>query len=165
MINNSSSFYLALLLTAGGITLILLALNRKRKIELTKSNIYLRSPIKILNVNLIENNSNGEVSIGPLTDKASIVLVKYQYEFQNKIYENHTVFPNEIEWIKPRVSSFNLFEQLKSGQLSHCYINSVNPTEALLFLGWTPYLKQHILGVFSAGVLIFATGMFFAYIS
>jgi hypothetical protein len=113
-------------------------------------------------VNLIPNVNMADVtSSTPLLDKTSMVLVKYRYYYNQEKFESREIFPHHIEYVKPRISAFDLYEELKSGRMSHCYVNSKNPNNSFLFIGFTPYLKNHITGVLATGILITFLGLFF----
>ncbi len=107
----------------------------------------------------------GETVLGPLDERTSIVLTRYKYTWNGKIYESQKVFPLEIEWMKPRISLFSLFEDLKAKRLNHCFIDTSMPSQAVLFRGWSPYLKKHIISVFVSGVLVFLLGILSAMFS
>lgn len=136
-----------------GVGFIYLAYIRKKAIERTLESIYKSVPMEVLEVGIFPNYLYGETVAGPLEERTSMILTRYRYIWNGKVYESCMVFPLEIEWIKPRISLFSLFEDLKAKRLNRCFVDSLNPSRAVLFRGWSPYLKQNIIGIFASGIL------------
>lgn len=144
-----------------GASLMFFAWHSKKVVDQTLEDVYQMTPMEVVHVNIIPNYFYGDVPVGPLTEKTSAVLVKYRYVFGGHTYEGRRIFPLEIECAKPRISTFTLFEQIKSGQLNHCFVDASMPTRSVLFRGWSPYLKSHVMGVFFSGVIVFVCGVAF----
>lgn len=128
------------------------------QITRSESNFFRPTQIKILDVNLVHNNLT-ENLYGVLNEKSSIVLVRYEYLVNGKTYQSRRVFPLDVEWIKPRISPFSLFEDIKAGRISECYFDVQKPSVALLFPGRSPYLKKNVIGVCASGAVVALLGM------
>jgi hypothetical protein len=85
-----------------------------------------------------------------------MVIVGYGYQVNGRSYVSDAVFPIEVEWFKPRISPLSLIDDIESGRLKSCHVNAQHPSEALLFTGWSPYLRSHVLGVSMSGALLIA---------
>jgi hypothetical protein len=90
-----------------------------------------------------------------------MVLVHYTYQREGRTFWSRRVFPLDVEWIRPRVPPLKLFEDLKAGRLAHCYVEASNPVNAVIFPGWSPYLRRHVVGVAVSGVTVLILGLFF----
>lgn len=144
-----------------GVCLISLAWVRKKTIESTLETNYKPVPMEVLDINIIPTYLHDGNAIYPLNERNSSVLVRYKYIWNGEVYESRRIFPLEIEWMSPRISSFSLFNNLKAKRLNKCFVNSLNPSQAVIFRGWSPYLKQHVFWVFISGILILVTGILF----
>jgi hypothetical protein len=140
-------------LIAGGAALMLLAAFRARSISRTYSPAFVLTPMRVVDVNLVPIDLTGEPVTGALTERTSMVLINYVYTFNGQSFQSRDVFPLRVEWMRPRVSPFKLFEDLKSGRISSCYVDSKRPSHAVIFKGWTPYLRSHVVGVTVGGLL------------
>lgn len=155
---------LVLILLLFGIGLIYLAYIRKKVIEQTLEAVYKSVSMEVLKVNIVPNYLYGEAMAGgSLDERTLIVLTRYRYIWNGKTYESQRIFPLEIEWINPRISSFSLFEDLKAKRLNRCFVDIFRPSQAVLFRGWSPYLKWHIIRVFLSGILILLIGILIVY--
>lgn len=150
---------LLLLWSLGGFLIICLAWVRKKAIERTLQASYQCVPMEVLDVNIIPNYLYGDTAIYPLNERNSSILIRYKYTWNGKIYESRRIFPIEMEWMKPRISSFSLLNELKTRHLNKCFVDSLNPSQAVLFRGWSPHLKQHVIGLFISGALIIFVGI------
>lgn len=150
---------LLLLWLLGGVSLIWLAWVRKKAVERTLDASYKCVQMEVLDINIIPNYLHDGVAIYPLNERNSFILIRYKYAWNGKIYESRRIFPLEIEWMKPRISSFSLYSNLKAKRLNKCFVDSLNPSHAVIFRGWSPYLKQHVLGVFTSGALVLFVGI------
>lgn len=154
---------LVLILLLCGVFLIYLSYSRKKIIENTLRTSYKSVPMEVLDVNIVPNYLYGEPVAGPLNERMSIVLTRYRYNWNGRVYESQRIFPLEIEWIKPRISPFLLFEDLKAKRLNKCFVDISNPSQAVLFRGWSPYLKRHIIRVFLSGIFILFISILIVY--
>lgn len=138
-----------------GFAIVLRATNRARYISRTASPTYITVPMQILHFRLAPLNVEGsEIATDQLTATSSMVTVDYGYRIDGKLYRSDAVFPMKNEWLKPRVSPFRLMDDLEQGRLRNCHVNAEHPAEALLFTGWSPYLRSHVLGVVASGLLL-----------
>jgi len=143
------------LLALLGLAIILRAASRARYISRTASSAYITVPMQVLNCRLAPLNIEGsEIATDQLTATSSMVIVGYGYRIDGKAYGSEAVFPMKNEWLKPRVSPQRLMDDLESGRLRNCHVNVEHPAEALLFTGWSPYLRSHVLGVAASGLLL-----------
>lgn len=139
-----------------GITLLTVAIAQARFIERTAH--YAAFPMTVIDVNLVPNNLTGQAVVGALTDRTAMVLVRYAFASEGGQFQARRVFPLDVEWMRPRSPPLLLFEDLKAGRLRTCHVDARRPEEALLFRGWSPYLRSHVLGVGAAGALLLALG-------
>jgi hypothetical protein len=138
-----------------GVLLILCAVRDARYIARTASSEYIPVPMRVLDARLAPLNVDGMTTLPkPLTAKTSMLIVGYTYHIRARSYVSHTVFPMELEWLSPRISSLRLLDDVKAGRLNICHVNKQSPTESVLFPGWSPYLRSHVLGVSASGVLL-----------
>lgn len=150
---------LAGLLSLVGIVLMVVAVARARYVSCTAGETYLSTPMRVVDANLVPNNLTGEAAAGPPSDRTSIVLVNYTYSVAGSQFQSRDVFPLSVEWMRPRVSPLKLFEDLKAGRVQRCYVDPREPGRALLFTGWSPYLRSHVLGVGAGGLVTFVVGL------
>jgi hypothetical protein len=140
-----------------GVVLILRGLGHARYIARTATDAYVTVPMRVLNFRLAPLVVDGsEIATDQLTEKRSMVMVGYGYRVNGTAYVSDTVFPMEIEWFRPRVSPLRMLDDLESGRLRCCHVNLKHPSEALLFTGWSPHLRSHVLGVSASGALLIA---------
>jgi hypothetical protein len=152
------------LVAAEGLALVYVARVRARFIHRTDV-MFVPTQMRLLDVNLVPLNVDGVAAGGaPLTDKNSMVIVRYEYWMVGAAYQSRAVFPLNIEWLKPRVSPLGLFENLRCGRVSTCFVDSGRPEDAVLFKGWSPYLRSHICGVAAGGLLTTAVALFLAFV-
>jgi hypothetical protein len=143
------------LLSVLGAAIVLRAFSRARYISRTASPAYAAVPMQLLNFRLAPLTVDGtEIATDQLTVKSSMVIVGYGYRVNGKSYVSDAVFPMEIEWFKPRLSARRLMDDLESGRLRSCHVSVRHPSEALLFTGWSPQLRSHVLGVALSGILL-----------
>jgi hypothetical protein len=147
------------LLALGGLALVYVAFARARFIDRTDS-MFVPAKISVLDVNLVPLNVDGVTAGGaPLTDKTAMVIVRYEYSMEGVTYQSRAVFPLDIEWLKPRVPPLRLFENLKGGSIHTCFVDAGRPAVAVLFKGWSPYLRSHVRGVAAGGFLTTAIAL------
>jgi len=137
-----------------GMVIILRAAGWARYISLTASPAYVKVPMQVLNFRLAPLKVEGsEIATDQLTATSTMVIVGYGYRISGKAYRSEAVFPMKNEWLKPRVSALRLMDDFESGRLQNCHVNVKNPSDALLFAGWSPYLRSHVLGIAMCGLL------------
>jgi hypothetical protein len=156
-----NSLLLSCLLLLAGVTLVHRAASSARLIVRTLGPKYVETEMTIRDVNLVPNNLTGEAHVGALSDRTAMVLVRYAYSIGEVTFQSRGVFPLEVEWMKPRIPPLTLFEDLKAQRIRRCFVDAHHPERAVLFLGWTPYLRSHVAGVATAGFLTTAAGVFF----
>lgn len=140
-----------------GTTIVIRALRRAQYIRRTASCAYVSVSMQVLDFRLAPLAVDGAgLATDPSTNDSSMVMVGYRYRVDGKTYVSDAVFPMKIEWLNPRVAALRLMDDLESGRLHSCHVDVRQPSEALLFTGWTPYLRSHILGVFMSGVSLIA---------
>lgn len=154
-------FFPQIILVFFGVAMIFNGVLSFIKIKNTLNKNFQKVKMEVIEVNLIPNSQMIDSISTPLLDKTSMVLVKYRYYYNQEKFESREIFPHHIEYMKPRISAFDLYEKLKSCRISHCYVNVLHPNNSLLFIGFTPYLKKHIAGVSVAGFFTSLLGMFF----
>lgn len=111
--------------------------------------------MQVLNARLAPLDIDGSaMATDSLSAKTSMLIVGYGYRVDGRAYVSSAVFPMEIEWLRPRVSAFRLLDDIESGRLRTCHVDRANPSRALLFTGWSPYLRSHVLGVSGSGLLL-----------
>lgn len=150
----SLAFAIAFLATLG-FGIILRGLDRARYVARTASSAYSTMPMQVLKARLAPLDVDGAtMATDSLSAKTSMLVVSYGYRVEGRAYVSDAVFPMEIEWLRPRVSAFRLLDDIESGRLQTCHVDRANPSRALLFTGWSPYLWSHVLGISGSGLLL-----------
>lgn len=119
---------------------------------------YLPVPMRVDGVEMAPNYLYGEY--GAATEDGGIVRLRYFYVVDSIEYCSKSVFPLEVEWIRSRRKSLDIYFDIKNGIIAKCYYDARDPRRAVLYRGWTTYLMWHCIGVFSGALVVLGAAIF-----
>lgn len=150
----SLSLALIAVLCFVGIAMLWLAVERARFLLRTASPAFVPVPMQVLDLELVPLNVEGLASAVAVDDRTAMVRVGYGYRVLGREFRSNRVFPLDLEWADPRIAPSALVADLGAGKIRTCFVNAANPQEAMLFRGWSPYLRAHVVSVGVSGVLV-----------
>jgi len=157
-------FWWGLPLVLIGLMLCGCAILCQREMDGMTAGRWVRVPFQLEIARLIPGGATGETVAGPIDPDQASVLVHYRYAFAGRHYLGRKVFPLDVEWVSPRVSALVVYDALLSGKLHSCYVDSTRPDHAVLYLGWSPYLRKHTNGLWGSGFVVIVLGLLAAWI-
>ncbi len=123
---------------------------------------YLPAPMRVDGIEMAPNYLYGEY--GGANENGCFVRVRYFYVVDSKDYCSKSVFPLEVEWIRPRKKPLDIYFDIKNGNIVECFYDPKNPRRAVLYRGWTTYLMWHCAGVFSGALIVLGATVFLCWL-